>query len=139
MKTSSLLFTAAFAMALGISGCSRVSSQQFREAEILTDGGNARAGARAIRKYGCNACHTISGIPGARGLVGPSLDGIADRSSLAGELHNNPANMMQWLQHPRKVEPHTIMPEMNVSDDDSRDIAAYLYTLHADRSFLNSF
>jgi cytochrome c2 len=139
MKISSLLFAVAFAMALGISACSRVSSQHFRQAEIFTDGGNARAGARAIRKYGCHACHTISGVPGARGLVGPSLDGIADRSSLAGELPNNPANMMHWIQHPREVEPHTIMPEMNVSEDDSRDIAAYLYTRHADQSFLNSF
>jgi hypothetical protein len=31
------------------------------------------------------------------------------------------------------------MPEMSVTEDDSRDIAAYLYTLHAQRSFLNSF
>jgi cytochrome c2 len=139
MKISSLLFTVAFALVLGISACSRVSSQEFRQAEIFTDGGNARAGVWAIRRYGCNSCHTISGIPGARGLVGPSLDGIADRSHLAGELSNTPANMMHWIQHPRQVEPHTMMPEMNVSEGDSRDIAAYLYTLHANQSFLNSF
>jgi cytochrome c2 len=139
MKTSSLVFAAACSMALTASACSRVNSQEFRQAAILTDGGNARAGARAIRQYGCNACHTISGIPGARGLVGPPLDGIADRSYLAGELFNTPANMMRWIQHPHEVEPHTIMPEMNVSEDDSRDISAYLYTLHTKQSFLNSF
>jgi cytochrome c len=139
MKISSLVFAAAFAMALGASACSKVNSNEARQTAILTDGGNAKAGARAIRKYGCIACHTISGIPGARGLVGPPLDGVADRSSLAGELPNTPANMMQWIQHPREVEPHTLMPEMNVTEDDSRDIAAYLYTLHADQSFLNSF
>jgi cytochrome c2 len=139
MKISALFFAAAFAIALGASACSKVSSQEIRQAAILTDGGNAQAGARAIRKYGCIACHTISGIPGARGLVGPPLDGVADRSSLAGELPNNPANMMHWIQHPHEVEPHTLMPEMNVSEDDSRDIAAYLYTLHANQSFLNSF
>ena len=139
MKTSPLLFAAACAMALATYACSKVNSQEFRQAAILTDGGNPDAGARAVRKYGCIACHTISGIPGARGLVGPPLDGIADRSSLAGELSNTPANMMRWIQHPHEVEPHTIMPEMNVSEDDSRNIAAYLYTLHADRSFLNSF
>jgi hypothetical protein len=27
------------------------------------------------------------------------------------------------------VEPHTAMPEMGVTEQDSRDIAAYLYTL----------
>jgi cytochrome c len=139
MKTSSLFFAAAFAIALSTSACSRANSQEVRQAAILTDGGNAKAGAHAIRKYGCIACHTISGVPGARGLVGPPLDGIADRSSLAGELPNTAANMMHWIQHPREIEPHTIMPEMNVSEDDSRDIAAYLYTLHTDQSSLNSF
>ena len=139
MKISSLVFAAAFAMALGACACSRGNSQEFRQAAILTEGGNAVAGARAIRKYGCISCHTVSGVPGARGLVAPPLDGIADRSTLAGELANTPPNMMRWIQHPRAVEPHTLMPEMNVTEDDSRDIAAYLYTLHADRSFLNSF
>jgi cytochrome c2 len=139
MRASSLVFAAAFAMALGTSSCSKMNSQEFGQTAVLTDGGNARAGIRAIRKYGCPACHTISGIPGARGLVGPPLDGIADRSYLAGELSNTPANMMRWIQHPREVEPHTVMPEMSVSEDDSRDIAAYLYTLHADRSLFNSF
>lgn len=27
-------------------------------------------------------------------------------------------------------EQHTAMPEMGVTDEDSKDIAAYLYTLH---------
>jgi mono/diheme cytochrome c family protein len=29
-----------------------------------------------------------------------------------------------------QIEQHTAMPEMGVSDEDSKDIAAYLYTLH---------
>jgi len=36
---------------------------------------------------------------------------------------------MRWIQHPHQIEPHTVMPEMNVTEQDSRDIAAYLYTL----------
>jgi cytochrome c1 len=36
---------------------------------------------------------------------------------------------MLWIQHPRQVEPRTAMPEMGVTEQDSRDIAAYLYTL----------
>jgi cytochrome c2 len=100
-----------------------------KEAAIMTGGGNARSGGQAIRKYGCYACHTISGVPGARGLVGPPLDGIGNRTYIAGELPNTPENLMHWIQHPRQVEPHTLMPEMNVTPEDSRDIAAYLYTL----------
>jgi cytochrome c2 len=125
-----VLITGALAV---LTACSDISSEQVRASYIMTGGGNARAGRQDIRKYGCNACHTIPGVAGARGLVGPPLDGIANREYIAGELQNTPENLMKWIQHPHQVEPHTVMPEMNVSDQDSRDIAAYLYTLRAQR------
>jgi cytochrome c1 len=62
-------------------------------------------------------------------LIGPPLDGVGQRYYIAGELANTPDNLILWIQHPRQVEPHTVMPEMGVSEQDSRDIAAYLYTL----------
>jgi cytochrome c2 len=110
-----------------------LSSKQIRAAAITTGGGDARAGRADIGKYGCYACHTIRGVARARGLVGPPLDGIRNREYIAGELPNTPQNLMLWIQHPRQVEPHTAMPEMNVSEQDSRDIAAFLYTREADR------
>ena len=119
----------ALALAAGMFGCSDISKQQMRAAYLTTAGGNARAGRQAIRSYGCNTCHTISGVPGANGLVGPPLDGLANRQYIAGELPNTAANLMLWIQHPKQVEPRTVMPEMNVTEQDSRDIAAYLYTL----------
>ena len=91
--------------------------------------GDPSHGPEKIRQYGCYSCHTIPGITGANGLVGPPLAGIRDRVFLAGELPNTPENITQWIQHPRQFEPHTVMPEMGVTDQDSRDIAAYLYTL----------
>ena len=112
-----------------LTGCSDLNSQRVRAAYITTGGGNARAGRNEIRKYGCNGCHTISGVPGANGLVGPPLNGIGSREYIAGEVPNTAANLMRWIQHPHQIEPHTVMPEMNVTEQDSRDIAAYLYTL----------
>ena len=109
--------------------CDNLSDSRVHAAYITTAGGNARLGRGAIRKYGCYACHTIDGVPGAHGLVGPPLNGIATREFIAGELPNTPENLMLWIQHPRHVEPHTLMPEMGVTEQDSRDIAAYLYTL----------
>ncbi|HVH86339.1 MAG TPA: c-type cytochrome [Terriglobales bacterium] len=82
-----------------------------------------------MRKYGCYTCHTISGVKGANGLVGPPLNGIYTRVFIAGELPNTPENITRWIQHPKSIEPHTAMPEMGVTEEDSRDIAAYLYTL----------
>jgi len=120
----------ALALLIGaLSSCDNLSDSRVRAAYITTGGGNARSGRDTIRKYGCYACHTIDGVPGARGLVGPPLDGIGNREFIAGELPNTPENIMRWIQHPRQVEPHTLMPEMGVTEHDSRDIVAYLYTL----------
>ena len=47
------------------------------------------------------------------------------------EGRDTPANMVRWIQHPREIEHGTAMPDMGVTDSDARDIAAYLYTLHA--------
>lgn len=93
-----------------------------------TTGGDPARGVTAIQRYGCGGCHTIKGVPGASGLVGPPLDNIASRVYLAGHLPNSPQNMIRWIRFPQQVEPHTAMPDMSIPDGDARDIAAYLYT-----------
>lgn len=92
-------------------------------------GGDPVRGRAAIRAYGCHTCHEIPGVPGAAGRVGPSLEGVAVRMILAGRLPNDPENLMAWIRHPQRVQPGTVMPEMGVSEEAARDIAAYLYTL----------
>lgn len=111
------------------SGCRNSRAEEARAAWNLSGGGNAQNGPALLRGYGCDTCHTISALPEARGLVGPSLDGVSQRLYLAGELPNSPENLVRWIQHPHEVEPKTVMPEMGVSEQDSRDIAAFLYTL----------
>lgn len=123
-----VLLLAAVLFALLASGCDRLSDRRVGQAAVLTDGGNAREGQVEIRKYGCNACHEISGVPGARGLIGPPLTNIRQRYYIAGSIANTPNNLMSWIQHPHQIEPHTLMPDMGVTEHDSRDIAAYLYT-----------
>lgn len=96
-------------------------------ARALTGGDPAR-GRLAIRHHGCGSCHTIPGVGRADGRVGPSLAGIGDRLYLAGRLPNTPANLITWIRHPQAVEPGNAMPEMGVTEEDARDIAAHLYT-----------
>jgi cytochrome c2 len=98
------------------------------EAAKLT-GGDPDRGVEAIGHYGCAACHTIPGIPGANATIGPSLDRIASRPYLARQVPNTPDNMMRWIQSPRQIKRDTAMPEIGVTDRDAHDIAAYLYTL----------
>ncbi|VTU31611.1 putative bifunctional cbb3-type cytochrome c oxidase subunit II/cytochrome c [Variovorax sp. PBS-H4] len=92
--------------------------------------GDARRGARALHQYACNACHSIPGVTGSSVHVGPPLDGIARRTMIGGRLANTPDNMVRWLRRTHEVDPRTAMPEMGVTEQDARDIAAYLSTLN---------
>ena len=90
---------------------------------------NAHRGATLIARLGCGACHSIPGIENARGLVGPPLDNIAERTFIAGLLPNTQGNMVRWLEAPQSVVPGNAMPNMELSDRDAEDITAYLDTL----------
>ena len=98
------------------------------EARYVT-GGDIQRGRVAIRQYGCQTCHVVPGVTGADALVGPPLNGIADRLYLAGILPNTPKYMIQWLRNPQGIDSLSAMPDLGVTERDARDIAAYLYTL----------
>jgi cytochrome c2 len=91
--------------------------------------GDVRRGAKAIHQYACGTCHTIPGVTGSQPNVGPPLAGVARRAMIGGKLANTPDNMVRWLRHTREVDPQTAMPQMGVTQQDARDIAAYLGTL----------
>lgn len=86
-------------------------------------------GKLAIQQYACVSCHVIPGIAGAHATVGPPLTNIAVRGFIAGILPNTADNMVRWLQAPQSVYPEGAMPNLGVTQDDARDMAAYLYTL----------
>jgi putative membrane protein len=92
-------------------------------------GGHPERGRAAMRKYGCQSCHEIPGVTGARSLVGPPLGGIAGRSLIGGVLTNDSDNMIAWLRDPPAHAPRTAMPNLGVTEKDARDMTAYLYTL----------
>ena len=91
--------------------------------------GDATRGAHLIKTYGCVSCHTVPGISGATGSVGPSLRGFADRAYVAGVLPNEPGGLVRWLVDPTIHAPQTAMPDLGVSEHEARDMASYLYTL----------
>ena len=95
-------------------------------------GGDAQRGAVAIQSYGCGSCHNIPGIPGADAMVGPPLDGWAERRYIAGSLLNEPQHLIEWIRFPQAIEPGSAMPNMGISEQEARDISAYLYTLTDD-------
>lgn len=91
--------------------------------------GDPKQGADLVRNYGCGGCHTIPGIAGADGNVGPPLNRVGTRTYIAGFLHNSPDNMAFWIENPQKVLPGNAMPQMGIPAADARHIAAFLSTL----------
>ena len=104
-------------------------SDPIKEQAYHLTGGDPDRGKLAVERYGCAACHTIPGIPGADALVGPPLTRMGARVYIGGVLKNTPQNMTSWLKNPPGVDPLTAMPNLHLPVDDARDIASYLYTL----------
>jgi putative membrane protein len=96
---------------------------------VALTGGDPDKGKEQLRSYGCWTCHTIPGVAGANAVIGPPLDGLANRAYVAGNS-NSPEHLMKWIRHPQEVRNRTPMPDVGVTESDARDIAAYLYTLH---------
>lgn len=108
-----------------------LSKRQALEAKVaaLTSGDPTHGKALAATK-GCTGCHEIPGTDGAQGNVGPSLRRIGSRVFVGGVLLNTPDNLRQWLLDPPGIDPKSAMPNVGLSDQEARDLAAYLYTLN---------
>ncbi len=92
--------------------------------------GDPAAGQQAIGKYGCGGCHTIPGIQGANGTVGPNLGGVSKLPVIAGtSTQMTPDNLVKWVMNPPSIKPGTAMPVLGVNQTDAQNIVAYLYTL----------
>jgi len=115
-------------LAIACTACTNKAAQAERIAQTTT-GGSAARGVEAISRYGCGTCHTIPGVSGAFGRVGPPLAGLGDRFYVAGVLQNTPANLERWIENPPAVDEHTVMPNLHVTHQDAVDIAGYLYSL----------
>ncbi len=88
-------------------------------------------GAQLIAQKPCVGCHTIPGIPGATGTVGPNLTGVASRTKIAGGAVNNtgPDDLKKWILNPPALKPGTLMPNVGLTDDEATKIVAYLELL----------
>jgi len=69
-------------------------------------------------KYQCQSCHTI-GATG--GYVGPNLNNAGNWLT--------PAWVEAWLRNPQALQPDTIEPRRNFTEEEIRDLTAYLMTL----------
>lgn len=115
--------------AVALSACGLTEDRLSRAEAAALTGGDPREGREKAAEYGCAACHTIPGVPGADARVGPPLAGIGGRMYIAGILTNTPDHLVRWIRDPPALDSLTAMPSLGVTEEDARDIAAYLYTL----------
>jgi cytochrome c len=97
----------------------------------LEPGTPAFEGVQIIAGKPCVGCHTIPGVPGATGQVGPNLGGVASRPKIAaGAVPNGgPDDLKKWILDPPTLKPGTAMPKVPMTDDEATKIVAYLETL----------
>ena len=69
-------------------------------------------------KYACQSCHTIGS---SGGYVGPSLNNAGNWLT--------PAWIEAWLDNPQALVPETIEPRQSFSEEEKRELTAYLLTL----------
>lgn len=118
--------------ALGIAFClgaGLISGCKQGHAVIASTDGPSERGKATIKAYGCGKCHTIPGVRGAHGVVGPPLESVAQRTYIGGNFPNNPATLTRWIMAPQEMKPKTAMPSLGLSESQSRDVVAYLETL----------
>ena len=132
------LVVVAAAVAVAAAGCDKLATDpklvataatKVKSPSVSQTTGSARRGHDLFAQYGCTTCHSIPGVDGADGLVGPPLLRMARRGYVAGVMKNTPENLVRWIQDPPGVDPMTAMPNLRVEPQDARDMAAYLYTL----------
>lgn len=116
-------------LALALALLTTLAAAQTAQTAPTAVEGDAEHGRQLIRQYGCGSCHTIPGVSGADATVGPPLIQMGRRIYVAGMLRNTPDNLARWIEHPQAIVPGNVMPDMGVTREQAKDIAAYLFTL----------
>jgi cytochrome c2 len=124
-----LILACALILIIAAAATTRIEDRRQRvQAAIVMTGGDPSGAPELLRRFGCAGCHTISGVAGADGKVGPPLDQLRERVFIAGHLANTPDNLINWIISPQSFAPHAAMPVTGISKEEARQIAAFLYS-----------
>jgi cytochrome c oxidase subunit 2 len=89
----------------------------------------ASRGQRIFETTACINCHTVSGTV-ADGRFGPDLTHLMSRDTIAaGAAPNTPQNLRLWIRNPEAIKPGSLMPAMELNDQDLDALTTYLETL----------
>ncbi len=102
--------------------------QQQRQPAFVNDA--VSQGQRIFERTACINCHTVAGTV-ASGHFGPDLAHLMSRDTIAaGAAPNTPDNLRLWIKNPDAIKPGSLMPAMQLSDQELDALTEYLETLH---------
>src|SRR5262249_39110372 len=86
----------------------------------------AGADGKAIfAKSACVGCHTIDGV--SAGVGGADIPPLRSRRHApAGMWPNTPDNVAAWVRDPQRLKPGAKMPDLGLTDEQAKAVAAYL-------------
>jgi len=106
------------------------AARQVTAAAVPPRGSLAERGRDLFAHGACIACHTITGVPQARGTVGPNLTHVGSRTMVAGAmLPNTEEWLRRWITNAPYLKPGSLMPAMPLPDDQVAALIAYLQSL----------
>jgi cytochrome c oxidase subunit 2 len=101
--------------------------QEQRQPATVSDA--VAQGRRVFETTACINCHTVAGTV-ANGRFGPDLTHLMSRETIAaGAAKNTPENLRQWILNPDAFKPGSLMPAMQLSDQELDALTSYLETL----------
>jgi cytochrome c oxidase subunit II len=87
------------------------------------------AGRRVFETTACINCHAIGGTA-ANGRFGPDLTHLMSRRTIAsGAAENTTEYLRLWIENPDAIKPGSLMPAMQLTDNDLDAVVRYLETL----------
>lgn len=99
-----------------------------QRAPAVEPAGDAARGKQIYATSACVGCHTITGV--SAGVLGPTLTHFGSRGTIAaGMWPNTPDNVAAWVRDPQGLKPGVKMPNLGLTPEQARDVAAYLSAL----------
>lgn len=100
----------------------------------LPNADNIARGKKLMIDQGCLGCHKYRGRGGS---LGPDITHVGEKTVHDLDFHHLPEGyqrtvedwMLAHFKSPAVVVPNTIMPEMDLTDGDARDLTAYMISL----------
>lgn len=91
--------------------------------------GDSETGQKVFESVGCLGCHTVNNDPEDEKTTLESLLNRQGPNLISLGSKTTPEWLYRWIKDPKAYWPDTKMPDLRLSDEEAKDITAYLYSI----------